>query len=369
MFERSDRGLDRETIYEDQTVSIGSLMLDSGNELHDVELAYERVGPRGAPVILVCHALTGNQYTVGHEEAGWWKGLIGEGASIDTSDFQVITFNVLGGCNGSTGPQSINPVTQKRYQADFPFVSVRDMVHSQKKALEELGIHHLHAVIGGSLGGMQVLEWGLLYPDWMDHLIPLAVTPTLNAYGIAYNAISRFAITNDPNWRNGYYSSDQAPTSGLATARMIGMISYRTDEMFQKKFGRGVKGASASHKEPQYDVESYLHYQGNKLVSRFDANSYLYLLKAMDNHDIGIERGNLTLVNKKFKANILAIGFKGDLIYPPEELEKLFQQDSSSQFYLVDTKFGHDGFLVEFDKWGPLIKEQITMINKIEGVK
>ena len=370
MFERRGKGLVRETRYEDQTVSIGSLTLESGNDLHDVKLAYERVGPRDAPVILVCHALTGNQYTVGHEEEGWWKGLVGSGSYIDTAAFQVITFNVLGGCNGSTGPQSINPVTKRRYQADFPFVSVRDMVHSQKKALEKLGIHQLHAVIGGSLGGMQVLEWGLLYPDWMTHLIPLAVTPTLNAYGIAYNAISRYAITNDPNWEEGYYSSDHTPTSGLATARMIGMISYRTDEMFHKKFGRSRKGAShENHKEPKYNVESYLHYQGNKLVGRFDANSYLYLLKAMDNHDISEGRGDLNFVNKRMKANVLAIGFKGDLIYPPEELEKLFYHGSSSQFYLVDTKFGHDGFLVEFEKWGPHIKEQISITNKIEGVK
>ena len=370
LLERSDRGLERETRYEAQNVLIGSFTLESGETLHEVELAYERVGPEDAPVILVCHALTGNQYTIGDSEPGWWKGLIGKDGYIDTSEFQVITFNVLGGCNGSTGPLSINPVTRERYKADFPFVSVRDMVHSQKKALEVLGIDHLHAVIGGSLGGMQVLEWGALYPDGMEHLIPLAVTPSLNTYGIAYNAISRFAITNDPDWKDGYYDPHHQPTSGLATARMIGMISYRTDEMFQKKFGRAaIETSEENHKEAQYEVESYLHYQGNKLVSRFDANSYLYLLRAMDTHDISKGRGNLTSIIKNIKASILAIGFKGDLIYPPEDLEKLFAQAHSSPFYLINTKFGHDGFLVEFDKWGPLIKEQVTLTKNIEGVK
>ncbi|WP_347548938.1 homoserine O-acetyltransferase [Pseudalkalibacillus hwajinpoensis] len=358
--------MDRETRYEDSHVSIGSFVLESGEELPHVELAYERVGPSDAPVILVCHALTGNQFTIGEDEPGWWKGLIGKGKYVDTSEFQIVTFNVLGGCNGSTGPCSINPTTGLAYQADFPFISVRDMVHSQKQALEQLGIHHLHAVIGGSLGGMQVLEWGILYPECMDHLVPLAVTPSLSAYGIAYNSISRFAITKDPEWKEGYYNLEKPPAAGLATARMIGMISYRTDDMFQKKFGRKVKGnPGESHTETTYDVESYLHYQGNKLVGRFDANSYLYLLKAMDMHDISRGRDSIAKAAKLIQPNVLAISFKGDLIYPPHELEKMFSLESMAHFYIVDTKFGHDGFLVEFDKWGPLIKQQLKETLKI----
>ncbi|MGA9287113.1 MAG: homoserine O-acetyltransferase [Anaerobacillus sp.] len=356
--------MERQTRYEDQTVSIGPLKLESGEELPHVELAYERVGYSDAPVILVCHALTGNQYTVG--EQGWWSGLIGDGKYVDTGEFQVITFNVLGGCSGSTGPLSVNPVSGLPYQADFPFISVRDMVHSQKIALEKLGINHLHAVIGGSLGGMQVLEWGILYPDWMDHLVPLAVTPSLSAYGIAYNSISRFAITNDPDWRDGYYDLQNPPASGLATARMIGMISYRTDEMFQKNFGRNLnRSPGGSHKETPYDVESYLHYQGNKLVGRFDANSYLYLLKAMDMHDVARGRGDIAEAIQMIQSNVLAISFKGDLIYPPQDLEKMFSMERPGHFYVVDTKFGHDGFLVEFDKWGPLIKEKLKEPTKI----
>ncbi|WP_270179933.1 homoserine O-acetyltransferase MetX [Alkalihalobacillus sp. CinArs1] len=352
----------RETVYEDQRISIGSFVLESGKELDEVELAYERVGPKEAPVILVCHALTGNQYTVGRKQDGWWEGLIGHGKYVDTSEFQVITFNVLGGCNGSTGPLSRNPFTNRPYQADFPFISVRDMVHSQKRALEALGIDRLHAVIGGSLGGMQVLEWGILYPDAMEHLVPLAVTPSLSAYGIAYNAISRHAITTDPEWKGGYYDQTHPPASGLATARMIGMISYRTDEMFQKKFGRRVIAKPEDHHEKAlYDVESYLHYQGKKLVGRFDANSYLYLLKAMDNHDI--TRGRDAPI-EEVKANVLAISFKGDLIYPPKDLEALFSL--KSRFTIVDTKYGHDGFLVEFDRWGQLIKEQLQEPSKIQ---
>ncbi|WP_377887856.1 homoserine O-acetyltransferase [Alkalihalobacillus sp. R86527] len=354
----------KETNYEEQRVSIGSLVLESGKELEEVELAYERVGPKEAPVILVCHALTGNQYTVGRSEDGWWKGLIGHHKFVDTSEFQVITFNVLGGCNGSTGPLSLNPATNHPYQADFPFVSVRDMVHSQRRALEVLGIEHLHAVVGGSLGGMQVLEWGILYPDVMEHLVPLAVTPSLSAYGIAYNAISRYAITNDSEWKDGYYKHTHPPAAGLATARMIGMISYRTDEMFQKKFGRREIDKPEEHTEAAYDVESYLKYQGQKLVGRFDANSYLYLLKAMDHHDIARGRDSITPI-QKIRANVLAISFKGDLIYPPKDLENIFCLERMARFYLVDTKYGHDGFLVEFDKWGPLIKEQLKEPSKI----
>ncbi|MCA0986690.1 homoserine O-acetyltransferase MetX [Guptibacillus algicola] len=357
--------MERETNYEDQRVSIGSFVLESGKVLEEVELAYERVGPKEAPVILVCHALTGNQYTVGRSEDGWWEGLIGHRKFVDTSEFQVITFNVLGGCNGSTGPLSLDPSRNRPYQADFPFVSVRDMVHSQKRALEALGIDRLHAVIGGSLGGMQVLEWGILYPDIMEHLVPLAVTPSLSAYGIAYNAISRHAITKDPEWRGGYYDHAHPPAAGLATARMIGMISYRTDEMFQKKFGRKVIGKPEDqHTEAAYDVESYLKYQGQKLVGRFDANSYLYLLKAMDHHDITRGRDGTSPI-KKIKANVLAISFKGDLIYPPKDLENVFNLESMAQFYIVDTKYGHDGFLVEFEKWGPLIKERLKEPSKI----
>lgn len=361
IYERSDVELIRESRYEDQSVSIGSFALESGEELPEVHLAYERVGPENAPVILVCHALTGNQYTVGQDESGWWEGLVGQNKYIDTAEFQIITFNVLGGCNGSTGPLTLNSLTKRPYQADFPFVTVRDMVQAQKKALEVLGIERLHAVIGGSLGGMQVLEWGILYPDSMEHLVPLAVTPSLSAYGIAYNSISRYAITNDPQWEDGYYNSKHPPTSGLSTARMVGMISYRTDEMFQRKFGRTpIDKRIESHTEAAYEVESYLHYQGNKLVSRFDANSYLYLLKAMDNHDISRGRDNI-----KLPTNVLAIGFKGDLVYPPQDLERIFSSENKGRFYIVDTKFGHDGFLVEFDKWGPLIREQITETLKI----
>ncbi|KXG44710.1 homoserine O-acetyltransferase MetX [Tepidibacillus decaturensis] len=355
--------------YEYGKIEIGDLMLESGTILPQAHIAYERVGSIGAPVILVCHGLTGNQFAYGNDgTSGWWSGMIGPYQWIDTNEYQVITTNVIGGCNGTTGPLSINPDNKEIYRASFPFVTIRDMVHAQYKALRKMGIDHVHAVIGGSLGGMQVLEWGILYPTFMDKLFPLAATSYLSDYAIAFNAMSRFAIIHDPKWNHGNYPLEDKPDHGLSLARMLGMITYRSQELYNQRFQRSLRNEwGNSHDEITFEIESYLSYQGDKLTKRFDANSYLYLLKAMDSHDIGRGRGGWKEALKLLKAPMIAIAYKGDLLYPPESLKELTeayrQLGGHANFYEIDTIYGHDGFLVEFDKWGSIVKEGLYGID------
>lgn len=341
-------------ISEVEDVHIGPLQLTSGEVLDDITLRYERVGPRNAPVILACHALTGNHLTVGTEEQlGWWSGLISEKNYIDTQKFQIITFNVLGGCDGSTGPLSINPKTQSVYRASFPDISIRDMVNAQYLALKKLNIDKLHTIIGGSLGGMQVFEWGLCYPEVTEKLIMLATTPVFSDYGIAFNHIAKTVIKNDPNWNGGFYETHDNIT-GLEVARMIGMITYRSSDLFSQRFNR-------SRTDTEFDVTSYLNYQGQKLKKRFDANSYLYLLNAMNQHDIGREYVSWQQACEKLSMPILMLSFDKDLIYEPKQMKTCTEFLPNGDYHHIETDFGHDGFLVEFDKWGPLIK---TFLNK-----
>ncbi|MBU9710935.1 homoserine O-acetyltransferase [Bacillus tamaricis] len=348
-------------------VTLPTVTLESGIQLKNVTLAYEKAGTKLGDPILICHALTGNQHAVGTEkEPGWWRGLIHHGGHIDLNKHQVITFNVLGGCNGSTGPTS--PVSGEEsgtpYRTDLPFISVRDMVNTQRLALELLGIKHLRAVVGGSLGGMQVLEWAILYPDFIDRIVVMAATSELSDYGMAYNAIARKAIVEDKNWNMGYYSETQFPSSGLAIARMIGMITYRSDRLFNQRFHREEKDPwGGFHKEVAYQVESYLLYQGEKFTKRFDPNSYLYLLKAMDHHDIAKGRGSLKDVLSRFKKKVELVAFEGDLLYPSDEVKRLGQLwrevGADVSFNEVETVFGHDGFLTEYEKWGNIVKAAV----------
>ncbi|WP_059173914.1 homoserine O-acetyltransferase [Bacillus sp. FJAT-27445] len=338
-------------------IKVGDLRLESGIVLEDVELAFERAGKKGAPVILVCHALTGNQYTVGtQQQPGWWHGLIGPGLYIDTNEYEVITFNVLGGCSGSTGPTSMNPLSKKTYQYNFPKITIRDIVDSQVLALRKLGIHKIKAAIGGSLGGMQVLELAIAYPDFSELIVPIAVTPYLSDYGIAFNAIGRNAIMQDPAWKSGFYSEDDR-IAGLEIARMVGMVTYRTGSMFNQRFKRELKD------EETFQVESYLKYQGKKLSSRFDANSYLYLLGAMDSHDIGRGRQGWKKAIQQITAKSLLLGYTGDLLYPPEKVkeiaEALKEAGKEADYVEVSTDFGHDGFLAEFPKWGGILQSAL----------
>ncbi|MRH42020.1 homoserine O-acetyltransferase [Aquibacillus halophilus] len=360
------------SLRETGTINIGDLQLESGKILYDTELAYERIGSIDDPAILICHALTGSQYAVGDDDnPGYWSNLIKSDGYINTDNYQIISFNVIGGCNGSTGPLSINPNTGTTYQTDFPFITVRDMVKAQYQGLQKFNIDHLHAVAGGSLGGMQVLEWGILYPKMMDMLFPIAVTPYLIDYAIAFNNIARLAILQDPKWNNGNYSQDAIPEHGLSLARMVGMITYRSGDLFNDRFGREQKApAGVAHEEIAYEVESYLDYQGKKLTKRFDANSYLYLLKAMDTHDIGRERGGWEKAAELIQAPLHAISYSGDLLFPPNELNKFVNHaqkiGKTASFEQVETRFGHDGFLVEFEKWGNILQENLRKIKSYQ---
>ncbi|GEL77704.1 homoserine O-acetyltransferase [Tenuibacillus multivorans] len=341
--------------YQSETISIPNFILESGEQFEEVNLAYERIGPEGAPVILVCHALTGDQFTVGTEKnPGWWRGLINEGGYIDTRSYQVITFNVLGGCDGSTGPGALGR-DGKPYRHRFPALTVRDLVEVQFVALHMLGINHLKAVIGGSLGGMQVLEFGLMYPEFMEAIFPIAVTPQFSDYAIAFNHIAKQAILQDPALEKGEH-----PKQGLSLARMIGMITYRSDDLFCKRFARGeIDGG--------YDVELYLNYQGEKLANRFNAHSYLKLLDVMNRHDISRDRGGYQKAISQYRVPIFALGFKKDLLYPPTELNRFVvdvqEVGGYAEFYEVDTMYGHDGFLVEFEKWGLIIQEKLASLT------
>lgn len=327
-------------------VSIGPLLLQSNKILPDAVLAYERRGNENGPAVLVCHALTGDQFAVGSkEEPGWWSGLIGPGKAVDTNVFQIITFNVLGGSHGSTGPGSINPETGEPYRAEFPALTIQDMVRAEHAALKKLGINHLAAVLGGSLGGMQTLEWGHLFPEFMDVIIPLAVTPAYSDYGVAFNHIGIQAIENDPDFNNGNYT-DSADLKGFHLARMAGMVTYRSGNLFNERFGR-------CQDEDGFDVESYLNYQGKKLAARFDANSYLTLLKAMNTHDV---------TDKKIETEILSLSFSQDLLYPSEWMVPWLQKQEKASWEIIETEFGHDGFLVEFNKWSHHIRKKLNEI-------
>ncbi|MYL69565.1 homoserine O-acetyltransferase [Halobacillus litoralis] len=336
-----------------QSISIGTFTFESGEVLSDVELAYERYGPTNAPVILVCHALTGNQLAVGsRDERGWWAGLIGEDCPIDTNRYQVITFNVLGGCHGSTGPASVNPDTGKPYRQTFPKVTIRDMVHAQYEALQHLGITHVHAIAGGSLGGMQTYEWGLLYPDFMKKLFILAATPYLSDYGIAFNHIGARAIKSDPHFLNGDYHSNE-DLRGFEIARMTGMVTYRSSTLFEKRFDRSY------NTDTSYEIQSYLDYHGDKIKERFDANSYLYLLEAMNNHDIGRGRNGWAQAAKQYKAEVHTFSFEHDLLYPEALIQPFSTFCKKGKHHHIPTDYGHDGFLVEFDRWGKWVEDQL----------
>lgn len=335
------------------TVSIGNLVLESGHVLEGAELAYERSGDLSAPAILICHALTGDQCAVGSAEIpGWWRGLAGPGGAVDTKKYQVISFNVLGGCNGSTGPLSLNPVTGKPYRSDFPLLTIKDMVNAEYQALKALGINKLKAVIGGSLGGMKALEWGAMYPDMTESIVPLAVTPAFSSYALAFNHIGIRAIENDPDFQNGNYVGSP-DFNGFHLARIAGMISYRSGKLFNDRFGRSQSGK-------KFEVEAYLDYQGRKLAQRFDANSYLILLKAMNSHDMG---------GRKIRIPIFSVSYTHDLLYPAELMIPWLKEQPEARWEVVETDFGHDGFLVEFEKWSGSIQAFLQTKKQTETAR
>jgi homoserine O-acetyltransferase len=321
------------------------LVLESGEQLAPVHVAYETYGTlnaEGTNAILICHALTANAHAAGKNSAidktsGWWDPLIGPGRAFDSDRYFVVCPNIFGSCYGTTGPASLNPTTGELYRLDFPQFTVRDIVKVQKQLLDYLGVHRLVTISGSSLGGMQVLEWPLMFPEFCKSIIPISTATRQTALCIALNTAARAAITNDVDWHHGEYQHQ--PAKGLAVARMIGMISYRSGAEFEQRFGND-----------SHQIESYLRYQGEKFVSRFDANSYLYLTRAMDSHDI--TRGRSTQIN----CAVCCIGFSSDARYPISDQQELVNQIPNAELHILDSIHGHDSFLIEFDAMSAVIE-------------
>ncbi len=355
---------------------------DCGKELSPVHVAYETYGKLNASrdnAILVCHALTGSAHAAGfssddqtpsssgRKSAGWWEPFIGEGRGLDTSKYFVISSNFLGGCYGTTGSVSPDPKTGKPYGMDFPQMTVRDMVRVQKALIDFLGVKKLRTVIGGSLGGMQVLEWALMYPDIVQSIIPIATASQHSPWCIGLNDIARQAIMNDPEWRNGNYYDFRQPEKGLSIARQIAMMSYRSDVSFLQRFHRERLKTNGELKTARFDtanlfqVESYLRYQGKKLVERFDANTYLYITYAMDLHDVAFGRGEVNEVLASISVPSLNIGIDTDVLYPVHEQKEIASHIRHSTYREIKTPFGHDAFLIEYDQLSKFVREFLAL--------
>lgn len=335
-------------------------ILESGRPFGPITVAYEtygRLNPERDNAVLIPHALTGDSHCASHhpgDEPGWWEGLVGPGKAIDTDRYFVICANVLGGCQGTTGPASINPETGRPYGSSFPVITVRDMVRVHKALIDHLGLERVHMVIGGSMGGMQTLEWGVAYSDITDALIAIATPGRSAPQSIAYNEVGRRSIMMDPNWRGGDYYDGDPPSCGLAVARMVGMITYQSDASMWSKFGRELMNATEKDLydlSTQFQVESYLHYQGQKLVDRFDANSYIYLTRALDLFDIGRGRGGFKEALRRITAPTLVIGISSDILYPTyqqkEIVDALREHGRPVEYIEIDCPYGHDAFLIE----------------------
>ncbi len=345
-----------------------ALLLDCGRKLYEVNLRYEVYGQLSEKkdnAILIHHALTGDAHVAGKHtpedrKPGWWDEMVGPGKFIDTDKYFVICSNVIGGCSGSTGPRSVNPATGKLYNLDFPVVTIADMVRAQKRLIDHLGIEKLLAVIGGSMGGMQSLEWGRLYPDMVKSVIAIATTSQLGSQSIAFNWVGSQAIRSDINFQNGEYVVN--PEHGLATARMLAHITYLSDESMSRKFGRNLQDTDSYSFAFKRDfaVESYLEYQGQRFVERFDANSYLYITRAIDYYDLA-NGGDLAVAMKDYKADMLVVSFSSDWLFTTAQSEVIVKaalaNNLNCSFCEIESSYGHDAFLLEVDRLGSLIRD------------
>jgi homoserine O-acetyltransferase len=348
------------------------LTLESGAKLGPVTLAYETYGrpdPENRNAVLVLHALSGDSHAAGYyspedPKPGWWDSMVGPGKGIDTEKYFVICSNILGSCLGSTGPSSLDPKTGRSYGLEFPLVTIGDMVQAQKRLLDHLGIRRLLAVIGGSIGGMQVLEWAVRYPEMVSAAVPLATAVKHSALAIAFNEVARQAIMADPNWQGGNYYQGPKPSLGLAVARMIGHITYLSDEALRMKFGRRLqdKNDFSYNFDADFQVESYLRYQGAKFVERFDANSFLYITKAADYFDLGLQHGEGSPVQafSKTEAKFLVVSFTSDWLYPTyqskEIVSALKKNGRDVSFLEIEAEWGHDAFLLPSERLTELLK-------------
>ncbi len=337
------------------------LVLDSGLTLGPVDVVYETYGEPNADrsnAVLVCHALSGDAHAAGYHSphdrrTGWWNGMIGPGKAFDTRKYWVICSNVIGGCRGTTGPGSVNPATGAPYGIDFPIITIGDMVTAQRHLVDHLEIPRLHCVVGGSMGGFQALEWSLRYPDRVVSAICIASAARLSTQGIAFNATGRNAITSDPDWKGGHYYGTPGPVRGLAIARMVAHITYLSELTLDSKFGRRLQSADRLRYDlsNEFAVESYLNYQGARFTERFDANSYLYITKAMDYFDVTRTYGPLRTAFADLTARFLVISYSSDWHFPTAQSRELVRALISAgrdvSFVDIESPYGHDAFLIE----------------------
>ncbi len=338
-----------------------AITLSCGQQLTQIDIAYETYGTlndSGDNVVLVCHALSGDAHAAGfgkesNKKPGWWHDMIGAGKGIDTNKYFVICSNFLGSCSGTTGPGSIDPATDKPYGNSFPVITIGDMVKAQKLLLDSLGITELLCVVGGSIGGMQALQWAIDYPDFVKSVIPIATTARLSAQSIAFDAVSRNVILADSDFNGGNYSSSKTPDSGLSIARMIGHITYLSEEGMHKKFGRQLQNSDSYEYDinSEFAVESYLDYQGKKFVERFDANSYLYITRAMDYFDPAKDHGSLEKAFADIQSRFLIISFASDWLFTPNQSKQITSVLAACgkdvSYCNIDSPYGHDSFLLE----------------------
>jgi homoserine O-acetyltransferase len=363
------KSLSPEMIVEASTVRFDSLSLDSGASLSPVDVSYETYGtlnPAKSNAILVLHAFSGDAHAAGISpetgKPGWWDNMIGPGKAFDTDRYFVICTNVLGGCRGTTGPSSINPATGCPFAMTFPVITIGDMVRLQTMLIDWFGITRLLAVSGGSMGGMQALEWAVSQPDRVVTAIPIATTARHSAQQIAFNEVGRQAIMGDPDWSEGNYYGKQLPGRGLAVARMVGHITYMSDESMREKFGRRLRGKEnfSFGFDVDFEVESYLRYRGSQFVGRFDANSYLYITKAMDYFDLTGGGVSLAAALERATCRFLVISFSSDWLYPSYQSQDLVRARRSRNcdvaYVELQSNYGHDSFLVDVAEQTDLVR-------------
>lgn len=358
-------------------------VLSNGLKLGPIDVAYETYGELSEKkdnAILIFHALSGDAHAAGFNSAdekkpGWWDIMIGPSKPIDTLKYFVICANVIGGCKGSTGPSSPNPKTGAPYGISFPIISVKDMVTVQKKLIDYLGIKKLHCIIGGSMGGMQALQWLVSYPKNTKGAMIIATSPKHTAQEIAFNSVGRYSIITDPNWDNGNYYGKNLPKIGLSVARMIGHITYLSEEAMTQKFGRKTIAAKTGKEEfaqladftKEFEVESYLQYQGESFIKRFDANSYLYITKAIDNFDASEGYSGLTQALKEVEARCFVLSFTSDWLYPKEQSLKIVRalkiNGIDTSYANLESAFGHDAFLIDDERLKKLFKGFLDSIK------
>ncbi len=360
-------------VVQTQSFTFESLKLETGEKFGPVTLAYETYGvlnQEKTNAILIVHALSGDAHAAGIHQGqdglGWWDAFIGPQKAFDTDRYFIICSNILGGCRGSTGPSSINPKTAKPYALEFPLISINDMVNAQKHLIDHLGIDKLLSVVGGSMGGQQVLSWLVNYPDRLRSVIPIATTIKHSPQQIAFNEVGRQSIMADEHWKSGNYYDGASPSKGLAVARMIGHITYMSDKSMAEKFGRQRKENGHPFKfTADFAVEGYLHYRGDNFVKRFDANSYLYITKAMDNFDASGGR-RFEDVLRQIKLKVMVISFKSDWLYPAYQSKEIVKACKlagvQTTYCEIDSTYGHDAFLLEVEEESHLIRHFLKKV-------